>query len=261
MTKLRSDESIRVAEIPILITSSIIPHDTGIKLSDPQVRLFHALESIEKWIKIAPKSRLVLCDGSSFDFEPIVKERFPSASIECLCFENDALKIADFGRGYGEGEIVKFALNHSVYLRDSDAFAKCSSKLWVENYAECVKKWRGDCLFSGVFKNTFSTLRSIEMIQVDTRFYVVQNNFYRKNLIDAHHKIGLAPGFGLEDSFHQVLLTTKQRRYLFAIPPVIKGVGGGTGTYYKSSWLRIWKEKVRLKNIKKTAAFGNLFDL
>ena len=249
------------ARIPILITSSITPHDTAVKLADPQQRLFHAIESIEQWIKIAPKSRLVLCDGSNFDFEPIVKERFPYASIECLCFENDALKIADFGRGYGEGEIVKFALNHSVYLRDSDAFAKCSSKLWVENYAECVKKWRGDCLFSGVFKNTFSTLRSIEMIQVDTRFYVVQNNFYRKNLIDAHHKIGLAPGFGLEDSFHQVLLTTKQLRYLFAIPPVIKGVGGGTGTYYKSSWLRIWKEKVRLRNIKNTAAFGNLFDL
>ena len=213
MTKFRSDESNHVAEIPILITSSIIPHDTGVKLSDPQVRLFHALESIEKWTKIAPKSRLILCDGSNFDFIPIVKERFPFTSIECLRFENDPLKIATFGRGYGEGEIVKFALNHSAYLRESDAFAKCSSKLWVENYTECVKKWRGDCLFSGIFKHTFSTQRSIEMIQVDTRFYVVQTNFYRKNLIDAHNKIGLATGFGLEDCFHQVLLTRKQREY------------------------------------------------
>lgn len=261
MTTFRGDESNHVAEIPILITSSIIPHDTGVKLSDPQVRLFHALESIEQWTKIAPKSRIILCDGSNFDFEPIVKERFPFTSIECLRFENDQLKIATFGRGYGEGEIVKFALNHSAYLCESDTFVKCSSKLWVENYAECVKKWRGDCLFSGVFKNTFSALKSIEMIQVDTRFYVVQNSFYRKNLIDAHHKIGLTPGFGLEDSFHQVLRTTKQHKYLFAIPPVIKGVGGGTGTYYKSSWLRIWKEKIRLRNVKNTPDFGNLFDI
>jgi len=248
-----------ITKISILITSSIIPHDSGVKLSDPQQRLFHAIESIDQWIRVAPGARLILCDGSNFDFRPIIKERFPDVEVECLCFENDRSKIITYGRGYGEGEIVKYALKHSQFLRDTYVFAKCSSKLWVENYVECSSNWQGDCLFSGVFKNTFSILKPIEMIQVDTRFYIVRKDFYLSNLIDAHHKINLPSGFGLEDCFYYALLATKQQGYLFASPPTIRGVGGGTGTYYKSNWTRVLKEKARLIAVKKSKRFRNLF--
>jgi len=260
MRQPKDENKDRTASIPILITSSITPHDKGVKLSDPDKRLFHAIEAIEQWIRITPKSQFVLCDGSGFDFEPIVKARFPHAAIECLCFQNDLSKILIYGRGYGEGEIVKFALKHSEYIAHSDAFAKCSSKLWVENYPVCLKEWRGDCLFSGIFKNTFSLLKPIEMLQVDTRFYIVKNNFYIRNLNHAHHQIGLAPGFGLEDSFYHELLKIKQEKYLFSTPPVVMGVGGGTGTYYKSSWLRVSKEKIRLENVKRSANFRRIFN-
>jgi hypothetical protein len=37
-------------------------------------------------------------------------------------------------------------------------------------------------------------------------------------------------------------------------------VGGGTGKYYKDSWLRLAKEKTKLKIIKKTRLFGSLFN-
>jgi hypothetical protein len=247
-------------QIPILITSSITPHDTGVKLSDPQKRLFHAIEAIEHWIRVAPRAKFVLCDGSNYDFQPIARERFPKNDIECLRYQNDQSKIAVYGRGYGEGEIVKFALEHSAYLRASDAFAKCSSKLWVENFAECLNEWQGDCLFSGVFKNTFSIIKPIEMIQVDTRFYIMSNDFYIKNLVYAHRKIGVSEGFGLEDSFHQALRKINKEKYLFSVPPVIKGVGGGTGKYYKSTWLRVLKEKGRISSVKRSPKFHKLFN-
>ena len=246
-------------QIPILITSSIIPHDTGVKLSDPQQRLFHAIESIEQWIRVAPGSRLILCDGSNFDFRSIIKEKFPNAEVECLFFENDHSKIITYGRGYGEGEIVKFALKHSDFLRETDAFAKCSSKLWVENYAECLANWRDECLFSGVFNNIFSISKPIEMIQVDTRFYISSIQFYLTNLIEAHQKIRKSVGFGLENSFHEILIEKKQKRYLFPSPPIIKGVGGGTGEYYKDTQLRVLKEKIRFSFARRSLEFRDLF--
>jgi hypothetical protein len=98
------------------------------------------------------------------------------------------------------------------------------------------------------------------MVQVDTRFYIVNSDFYLKNLIDVHQHIGKAPGFGLEDSFLQTLQAIYQRNYLFSVSPVIRGVGGGTGKYYKDSWLRLTKEKIRLKMIKKTSIFRDLFN-
>jgi len=261
MEQIKARKSNSTAQIPILITSSITPHDKGVKLADPQQRLFHAIESITQWIRVAPASSFVLCDGSSFDFQPIVRERFPDTEIECLSFENDQAKIITHGRGYGEGEIVKFALNHSALLRRSDAFAKCSSKLWVENYDECLSQWRRNCLFSGVFKNTFSLSKRIEMVQVDTRFYVVDPDFYLKNFIDAHWQIGKSPGFGLEDCFFQRLQTIHESRYLFSGPPVICGVGGGTGKYYKDNWLRVQKEKIKSEIIKHSRVYRGLFNL
>ena len=260
MEQTRRSKTNAAIQIPILITSSIIPHDFGVKLSDPQQRLFHAIESIEQWIRVAPGSRLILCDGSNFDFKSIIKENFPNAEVECLFFENDRSKIITYGRGYGEGEIVKFALKHSDFLRETDAFAKCSSKLWVENYAECSINWQGDCLFSGVFKNTFAILKPIEMIQVDTRFYIVRRDFYLSKLIDAHHGINLTSGFGLEDCFYCALLAAKKQRYLFDSPPTVRGVGGGTGAYYKSNWMRVFKEKIKLMTVKKSKKFRNLFN-
>ena len=260
MEQIRERKSNSTAQIPILITSSITPYDKGVKLADPQQRLFHALESITQWIRVAPGSSFVLCDGSNFDFQPIVRERFPDIEIESLSFENDQAKIITHGRGYGEGEIVKFALNHSALLHTSDAFAKCSSKLWVENYAECINHWRGNCLFSGVFKNAFSLSKRIEMVQVDTRFYIVDSDFYLKNFIDAHWQIGNSPGFGLEDSFFQILQTMHQHPYLFSVSPVIRGVGGGTGQYYKDTWLRVQKESIKLAIIRKNRVFSKLFN-
>jgi len=260
MENVKPEKTSPAARIPILITSSITPHDTAVKLADPEQRLYHAIESISQWIRVAPGCRFVLCDGSSFDFGPIVKDLFPTTEIESLFFDNDLDKVSAYGRGYGEGEIVKFALKHSAYLRQTDTFAKCSSKLWVENYADCLKEWRGTCLFSGVFKNVFSITKRTEMVQVDTRFYIVNSDFYLKNLIDVHQHIGKAPGFGLEDSFLQTLQAIYQRNYLFSVSPVIRGVGGGTGKYYKDSWLRLTKEKIRLKMIKKTSIFRDLFN-
>lgn len=253
-------QSNQTTHLPILITSSITPHDIGVKLADPRKRLYHAIEAIEHWIRVAPKAKFVLCDGSNFDFRPIINERFPKIEIECMYFQNDQKKIAQYGRGYGEGEIIQFALNQSKHLSQSNVFAKCSSKLWVENFNECLKEWQGDSLFSGVFRNAFSPTKPIEMIQVDTRFYVVEKRFYKDNLCDAHHKIEVTKGFGLEDSFHRILLTEKKEKYLFSLPPVIKGVGGGTGEYYKSTWLRILKERLRTAKIKQSLEFRKLFN-
>jgi len=245
--------------IPILITSSIIPHDTGVKLLDPQKRLFHAIESIEQWIRVAPESRLVLCDGSGFDFEPIIRERFSKARIECLTFNNDESIVSTYGRGYGEGEIIKFALNNSQFLRETTAFAKCSSKLWVENYAMCARNFDNSCAFQGVFTHVFSMTKPAVLEQVDTRFYFMNREFYSKNFIDAHKAIDLKNGCGLEDVFFKILMELKQAEFLLPRPLQIRGVGGGIGTYYKYNYIRLIKENLRLEISKRSTKFLKFF--
>jgi hypothetical protein len=247
------------SNIPILLTSSVIAYDKGVALKDTDERARLALQSVEEWLKIDPTLPLVLCDGSSFDFSEQIARRFPQARIECLPFENNQELVKRYGRGYGEGEIVRYALHHSTLIAQAGCFAKCSSKLWVENFHDCVRHWNGHLLLKGVFLNVFSPTRRTEFSYVDTRFYVASAEAYARYFEDAHLQIGKRKGYGLENSFHDIVLTQGILHSLSRVAPVICGVGGGIGTYYRNPPLRRLKEDLRLWLAKRNPAFGDLF--
>jgi hypothetical protein len=246
-------------DIPVLLTSSVVAHDTGVVLKDTDERIRLALQSVEQWVKIDPHISIGLCDGSSFDFSGLIAKEFPNARIECLYFENDQDLVKKHGRGYGEGEIVRHALNHSTSIASAGCFAKCSSKLWVENFKECTRHWNKRFLCKGVFVNAFSIFRKTEFSYIDTRFYIVSNSFYKQHFENAHFQINKEQGYGLENCFHDIVLKDDIRKSLFNIAPVICGVGGGIGTYYKNSFKRRWKETARLKVVRMNESFADLF--
>lgn len=246
-------------QVPLLLTSSVVAHDIAVRLRDTNARLHHALESIGQWLRIDPSLQIVLCDGSNFNLATEVSRRFPTAKIECLAFENNQALVKELGRGWGEGEIVKYALRHSQLIQTAGCFAKCTSKLWVENYKECMRHWNGQLLLSGVFLNTLSPFTKTIFKQIDTRFYVADVKIYEKYFLDAHISMDSRAGHGLEDSFFDILKQHEFSKCLIPIPPVIQGVGGGTGKYYSSLTSRQLKEKLRLSIVRRRYKFKRLF--
>lgn len=246
-------------DIPLLLTSSVVAHDTGVALQNTDERIRLALQSVEQWLEIDPNLSIVLCDGSSYDFSSLIEGTFPHARIECLYFENDQKLVKKYGRGYGEGEIVRHALNNSKSIEASGCFAKCSSKLWVENFKECAQLWNGRFLCKGVFVNVFSIFEKTEFSYIDTRFYIVSNSFYKQHFQDAHFQINKELGYGLENCFHDIVLKDDIKKSFFTVAPVICGVGGGIGTYYKNSLKRRWKETLRLGLVRMNKSFADLF--
>ncbi|HUX91538.1 MAG TPA: hypothetical protein VMV48_12715 [Gallionellaceae bacterium] len=244
---------------PVLLTSCIYIADHAVKLTDPTERINYTLESIEKWLSIAPGIRLIVCDSSGFDFAPAVKEKFSQADIECLFFVADKNLVQYHGKGYGEGEIIRYALQNSNHLKQSDFFAKCTAKLWVENFKECLDEWNGKFLCKGTFSNVFS-LKKTCFDHIDTRFYLVSKDFYFKYLIDAHINLGGTTGMSIEDSFRNVILENRLKGVIFNTPPVIGGVGGGTGKYYNIKLTKKIKESLRSKIAKLNPSFRYLFN-
>lgn len=249
------------SDIPVLLTSSVVAYDTSVRLKDTEERVRLALESVTECLKIDPAQPLVLCDGSGFDFTERVRRQFPGARIECLHFENDREKIRLFSRGYGEGEIVRHALNHSRFIAEAGCFAKCTSKLWVENFKQCAAQWNGRFVGKGVFMNAFHPLRKTVFSYIDTRFYIASVPFYRRYFEEAHKRVGMRDGtaFSLEDSFHEIALEQKLQGILLRVAPVICGVGGGTGVYYRNTTVRRFKENVRLQLARMHPSFRGLF--
>jgi hypothetical protein len=246
-------------EIPVLLTSSVTAYDIGVTLKNTDERTCLALESVEQWLRIDPLLPLVLCDGSDFNFSSIVLEKFPLARIECLHFENNQELVKQHGRGYGEGEIVRYALNNSAFIAAAGCFAKCTSKLWVENYLECLNAWNGELLCKGVFLDSFSISRRTFFSYIDTRFYLASCAAYNKYFVDAHLQIETNRGHGLENCFFDLFSEHKIQHSLFTVPPIICGVGGGTGTHYKNTSLRNSKERLRLNLVKLQRRFTPLF--
>jgi hypothetical protein len=229
---------------PILLTSSVIAMDQSVNLKDEKLRIFHTLESIGKWLEICPKAKFVLCDGSGFDFSEVVYDKFPQAMIECLFFNNDPNLIRLHGKGYGEGEIIRYAIEHSSIISDSTWFAKCTAKLWVDNFLDCIQSWNGKFLCQAFFSNVF-TFKKMQLQYVDTRFYLVNKNFYIESLLNAHIGIGGINGVSIEDKFLDVIHKKSLEEIFFSTPPVVCGVGGGSGKYYKNTIIRRLKERLR----------------
>ena len=245
--------------VPILLTSSVIAQDTGVALAEPELRKSHTLDSIERWLSLDKCLQLVLCDGSDYDFSFDIKRRFPGFNIETLHFKNDEALITQFGRGYGEGEIINFALKNSKTINAAKCFSKCSAKLWVDNYLKCLEEWNGEFVCKGVFSNPLSTTRKTKLEYIDTRFYISSVNFYKKFLRNAHLSIHKENGIGLEQCFLKILEQQKIKGVLFHTYPIIQGVGGGTGKAYRTSWIRAYKEKFKIFIINRNTVLRDLF--
>jgi hypothetical protein len=219
---------------PILLTSAVRVSAPYTKLVDEKERVALTIESIEKWLFIDKNLRIVLCDGSGYDFSKIVSESFPGANIECLYFNNNRDLVLAYGKGFGEGEIVQYAIDNSKHLRNSEYFAKCTSKLWVPNFFQLLVDWNGqllcDCGFT--FKNKYW---ATSFDYVDTKFYIVSKAFYLENLARAHTNVRDHDGHSLEVCFRDEILTRKIGGVMFNHRPLYGGVSGSSATRYRAT--------------------------
>jgi hypothetical protein len=242
---------------PLLLTSSVIPTDLSGNLNDPSVRMMHTIESISEWLKMDSHIQIIICDGSGFDFSDTVKTNFPFANIECIFFNNDAEQIKIHGKGYGEGEIIRYAIEHSKLMKTSDVFIKCTAKLWVANFHQCLLQWNEQFICSAYFANVFS-YKKTALKFIDTRFYISRKDFYLNNFSSAHVQLGNVKQ-SIENAFLDVIKKQKMKHIFFRTPPVICGVGGGSGKYYKSGVIRVLKDRLRNCIVRSTSQYADLF--
>jgi hypothetical protein len=220
----------RVRATPVLlITAAINPASSHLAaLDNPDERLTATVEAVDEWLLRLPSVRIVICDGSGFDFTQVVRERWPHANIETFTFVNDIESVARLGKGFGEGQIIDFALRNSRLLRGQKYFMKCTAKLWVGNIRHVLRDWTGG--------NNFVNLRVVsspnEKVagKVNTRFFVVGRKFYDMHLRDAYLSADRRRGHFIEHEFGDRLIRLdSDKLFAFVTKPRIHGVSGTTG--------------------------------
>ncbi|MDT8991566.1 hypothetical protein RQP54_11905 [Curvibacter sp. APW13] len=236
-------------EFTLLITSAVRPTGRKVALNDESQRKHLTLLAIEKWLQIDTSLKIVICDGSDYDFSHEVKNLYPNALIECLHFKNSSEKVALFGKGYGEGEITNYALDNSTFLKNSENFAKCTSKLWVRNFNTITKHWNGKIQVEGVFKNIFR-FKTIQKMHIETKFYLANKYFYKQYLSESYKDVNEIRGLSLEHCFSNSLDATELHYYMFNHPLLINGYSGSSGEYLHKNIYHYLKNAAEIQILK-----------
>ena len=107
------------------------------------------------------------------------------------------------------------ALRHSRILRSASSFAKCTGKLWVTNFAYCLRGFNGVAAFDfrGLWKPTL----------IDSMFYIVGTDFYASRIARLHEAVDDDNGYYLEHAFRDGLRDLPPSRYVMYPTPRIVG--------------------------------------
>lgn len=237
----------------LVITSTVYVNSNLTILVNVEERIKQYLQSICFYLSCNSVDQIIICDNSNFDYSRFSTffQAISDKKIEYLFFEGDKAKILEKGKGYGEGEIMKYILDRSkILLPEMRSFIKVTGRLKVLNIDDILAKASPEIdYFQRAGSNPFNYLKAI-----DTRFYQCTFNTFKNYLIDEYQKVNDNNGFFLEHCYYRCFLVTHLAIRGFDILPVLSGISGSTGLFYDESW----SKKIVKKLLYRIAKFTRL---
>ncbi len=236
--KKKTDITVLVITGSINITPYIIPTTS---LTDLNIRLEQYLKSIEYAIENYHEiTHIVFCENTDYNFDYSFlyrKANQHNKTFELLSFKGSYPIIQKQGKGYGEGEIIQYAINNSLYLKKSSFFFKLTGRLVIKNMDKIINSTKSDCAFEMIPSYIYNNSKNY----VSTTFYKVNKSLYINVLSDAYKDVNDFKENYLENIFFERLKDLNLTS--FNIPPHISGQSGSSGKYYDLNF------KSRIKQI------------
>ena len=221
----------------LLITASILPQEKRfLKLKEPKQRLKQYLDSLRFYIVQTNITKIVLCDNSGYEFpieNMLALARKYGKKLEIIQFIGNKEKIAVNGKGYGEGEIIEYALQHSRLLREAKYFIKITGRIKVTNIDKIIEKMDITKVYMNKVIRNFR--RPKKETKIDTILYGIPKEIYATTLADAYMSVCDKRGIYLEHVFYDRIVQNKLVIYNIPQFPIINGVSGSLGNRYQES--------------------------
>ena len=241
----------------LLITGAIAIKGSNVPstlIVDVDVRLSQYLDSIDYAIShYETISEIVFCENTNFifNYKPLQEKALKyGKKLEIVSFNGDYLNIQKKGKGYGEGEIIRYALNNSEILLKCDFFYKLTGRLIVKNMDKIVFTTNSDNSFIYHPK----TIYKIPKDHIETFFYKVNKKLYLEHLADAYEQVEESIFQYLEHIFYKRLSSHGIRSFRYA--PLLSGFSGTSGESYdlgtKTEILERINYFIGVPNLKKT---------
>jgi len=217
----------------VLITTATKPPEGVIKLEMTNVskRKITAKGAVFFWSALGVE-KIVIADATGqilLDDSEVLLLNQMGVEIEQLQYLQDDDLVIRKGKGYGEGALIKFALQNSKFLQSSNNFFKCTGKVYCRNFLD---------IFNMIQKNNIQNIfwgNIFNGNMIDTKFFYASKDFIEKLLIPAYENTD-DRNYGYAE--HCILkMAHEQLKKSASIRPMLSGFSGSLNKPYFDSSL------------------------
>lgn len=214
----------------LLLTGCINPSGMSYtSLNDPKEREKQYINAIHFYLSNTHYP-IVFTENSGTDISQLFTDSIKSGRMEFLTFIGNQNK--ERGKGYGECEILQYALEHSVLINNSKSkrIAKITGRLIIRNI-QAIIRWHT------LFTSQHTTLCAInsDLSFPDSRFIIASKEFYH-TFLKKKDCINDSTGYYFEHALCDTIKNEKRFPFSpFFIEPQIEGISGSTGQIYKAA--------------------------
>lgn len=204
----------------ILLTGCINPNGMAFtQLNNVSERQKQYIDAIQFYLSNTT-CQIVFCENSNTDIQPFIENT--KDRLEILTFSGNKNK--QRGKGYGEAEIIEYALLHSSFIQDDCTIIKITGRLIINNINKIIR--------SLTCKHDFVTcLFHSDLRFADSRIFCATVSFFREFLNNKEH-INDSNNIFFEHILASTILASSIHFVPYSEEPLITGISGSTGKRY-----------------------------
>ena len=219
-----------VRDVPrdtVVLTATFrAPLTPTLVVRDEHTRIQQYMCALVSWAGAQRVRRIIFGENSNtrFDFSRIVR-RLEAAGkeVEFLVFDGNK-ESPQFGKGFGEGEILEHVFAHSRLLRMTDSFYKVTGRLFVQNFDQVSDATESRHAFRRKYGKPGNPSK------VDTTFFKCGLELFESRLLDAYRQVDDAKRMFIEHMYFNRLSETDAGD--FSLRPALVGQQASTGKVY-----------------------------
>lgn len=217
---------------PVLLTTAINPPDNFpfLRMTDASSRLIATKASVFFWA-LQGAAQIVIADATGADVlnaDDVTNLSRMNVQVEQIKYQQDTGEIIARGKGFAEGRLLRFAVNNSILIQSSEAFFKCTGKVYCRNFKSIVA-----LIEKNKISSIFWKADNFQDELVETRFYYCNKALFVDKILPAYERSNdhQGPtGYAEACCYKAVHATLRPVR---AVRPLLSGYSGSTSEQYQ----------------------------
>jgi hypothetical protein len=223
---------INVSSLVLITTATQPPEGVhGLEMTNVARRKITAKAAVFFWSALGVK-KIVVADATGqtlLEESEVLMLNKMDVEIEQIQYLQDTRLVIQKGKGYGEGALIKYALQKSQLLKNENNFFKCTGKVYCRNIIEIFNLIQANKIQNIFWRD------ALKSFLIDTRFFYVSKDFCHNVLLPDFEKIDERNNMAME---HVVMKMARERM----IPstserPMLSGFSGSMDQPYFDSSL------------------------